>query len=96
VSNDTVLWSGGPGGDTQLVRDNKGDSVKDTRPAKVREYLAGEATRMSRELPVEMDREGVEELLAGRKEVVGVGNTCRHDKEIVRTHYSYRSEEGED
>ena len=77
----------------KLVRDKKGDSVKETRPAKVREYLAGEATRMSRELPVEMDREGIEELLLGRKNVVGAGNTCLHGREIVRTICSYRKED---
>jgi len=75
----------------KLVRDCKGDSVKDTRPAKVREYLAGEATRMSRELPEDMDREGVEELFVGRKEVMGKGgNTCLHGKEIIRTLCSYK------
>jgi len=78
------------------VLDKQGDSVKATRPAKVREYLAGEATRMSRELPVEMDREGVEDLLTGRKEIVGAGNTCLHGKEMMRIICSYRKEEGEE
>jgi len=75
----------------KLVRDQQTDSVRDTRPRKVREYLAGEATRMSKELSVEMDKDGMEDLLVGWKNTVGTGNTCLHGREILRSICNFRN-----
>jgi len=76
----------------KLVRDQQRDSVRDTRPKKVMEYLAGEATRMSKEFSVDIDKDGMEDLLAGWKGIIGTGNTCLHGREILRSICNYRKE----
>ena len=75
----------------KLVRDQQTDSVKDTRPRKVKEYLAEEATRMSKDLSSEMDKDSMEDLLVGWKSTLGTGNTCLHGKEILRSICSYKN-----
>jgi len=74
----------------RLVRDQQIDSVRDTRPGKVKEYLAGEASRMSKEVSAEMDRDAMEDMLVGWKDMIGAGNTCLHGKEILRSIGNFR------
>ena len=62
------------------------DSVKRSRPAKVRNYLASEATRLAAAMTEgELDTEAVEEMMVSRREVLGTSVlTCVHDKPLMK------------
>jgi len=77
----------------KLSKDSSGDCVKTTRPRKVKEYLATEATRMSRELPSEIDMDALENLLSDMNRILKNTNTCLHGKSIVTTLSTYNADE---
>ena len=62
------------------------DSVRSSRPAKVRNYLATEATRLAATMTErELNTESVEEMMVSRREVLGTGvRTCVHDKPLMK------------
>lgn len=70
------------------------DSVRVSRPAKVKEYLAGEASRLAADMPPDLDREAVEELMLARKDVLGAKVTsCIHGKPIFRSLVCHQSKD---
>ena len=62
------------------------DSVRRSRPSKVRNYLATEATRLAAAMTEgELDTKAVEEMMVSRREVLGTSVlTCVHDKPLMK------------
>ena len=69
-----------------LVNRCREDSVRRTRPSKVREYLTKEATRLAGTMAVgEMDSQAVEEMMVSRREVLGTSVvSCIHGKPLMK------------
>ena len=53
------------------IRDDAEVSLRGCRPARVRDYLAGEAARLRRDMPANYDRDTVAELLGSGRAVLG-------------------------
>ena len=69
-----------------LVGRSKEDSVRRTRPSKVREYLSKEATRLAGTMTArELDCQAVEEMMISKREILGTSYTsCVHGKPLMK------------
>ncbi|KAK2839475.1 hypothetical protein Q5P01_013215 [Channa striata] len=67
------------------VLHRKASTVQECRPLKVTNYLQGEAVRLARQLPTNLTREDVEEILLRMKQQLGENShTCIHGRPFLQ------------
>ncbi|CAJ1078713.1 PMS1 protein homolog 1 [Xyrichtys novacula] len=66
------------------VLHRKAQTVQECRPLKVRNYLQGEAVRLARQLPINLSREDVQEILQRMEQQLDEKNwTCIHGRPFL-------------
>uniref|UniRef100_A0A668AEY9 PMS1 homolog 1, mismatch repair system component n=1 Tax=Myripristis murdjan TaxID=586833 RepID=A0A668AEY9_9TELE len=69
----------------KAVVHRKAKTVQECRPLKVTNYLQGEAVRLARQLPTNLTREDVEEILLRMQQQLGENNhTCIHKRPFLQ------------